>query len=31
MSGKETAVLAAAACSNPPSGRKRWTLELLGR
>jgi hypothetical protein len=22
-------LLVATACSNPPSGRKRWTLELL--
>jgi len=29
LSGKETALLVATACSNPPSGRKRWTLELL--
>jgi transposase len=29
LSGKETALLMATACSNPPAGRKRWTLELL--
>jgi len=29
LSGKETALLVATACSNPPQGRKRWTLELL--
>jgi transposase len=29
LSGKETALLVATACSNPPEGRKRWTLELL--
>jgi transposase len=29
LSGKETALLVATACSNPPAGRKRWTLELL--
>jgi transposase len=29
LSGKETALLVATACSNPPRGRKRWTLELL--
>src|ERR1700749_3510012 len=28
-SGKETALLIATACSNPPEGRKRWTLDLL--
>ena len=27
--GKETALLIATACSNPPEGRKRWTLDLL--
>jgi transposase len=26
---KETALLVAMACSSPPAGRKRWTLELL--
>ena len=26
---KETALLIATACSNPPEGRKRWTLDLL--
>jgi transposase len=29
LSGKETALLIATACSNPPTGRKRWTLDLL--
>ena len=29
LTGKETALLVATACSNPPQGRKRWTLELL--
>ena len=29
LSGKETALLVATACSNPPKGRKRWTLKLL--
>ena len=29
LSGKEQALLVATACSNPPAGRKRWTLELL--
>ena len=29
LSGKETALLIATACSNPPEGRKRWTLDLL--
>ena len=29
LSGKETALLVATACSNPPHGRKRWTLDLL--
>ena len=29
LSGKEEALLAATACSNPPEGRARWTLELL--
>jgi transposase len=29
LSGKETALLVATACSSPPKGRKRWTLELL--
>ncbi len=29
LSGKETALLIATACSSPPAGRKRWTLELL--
>jgi transposase len=29
LTGKETALLVATACSNPPAGRKRWTLKLL--
>src|ERR1700748_2997132 len=29
VSGKETALLIATACSAPLEGRKRWTLELL--
>ncbi len=29
LSGKETALLVATACSDPPAGRKRWTLGLL--
>lgn len=29
LSGKETALLVATACSNPPQGRRRWTLDLL--
>jgi transposase len=29
LTGKEEALLIATACSNPPSGRARWTLELL--
>ena len=29
LSGKETALPVATACSNPPHGRKRWTLDLL--
>ena len=29
LSTKETALLAATACSAPPPGRARWTLELL--
>jgi len=29
LSGTETALLVATACSNPPLGRKRWTLKLL--
>jgi transposase len=29
LSGKETALLVATACSNPPAGRKRWTLQSL--
>src|SRR5207302_4423221 len=29
LSGKEQALLVATACSSPPQGRGRWTLELL--
>src|SRR3954466_14504268 len=29
LSGGETVLLVATACSAPPAGRKRWTLELL--
>ena len=29
LTGKEEALLVATVCSNPPSGRARWTLELL--
>src|SRR4030088_2834921 len=29
LTRKEEALLVATACSNPPSGRARWTLELL--
>ena len=29
LTGRETALLVATACSSPPGGRKRWTLELL--
>src|ERR1700716_984061 len=29
LSGKEEALLVAPACSSPPAGRARWTLELL--
>jgi transposase len=29
LSGKEEALLVATACTQPPQGRKRWTLELL--
>jgi transposase len=29
LSGKEAALLVATACSSPPEGRKRWTLDLL--
>src|SRR3954453_3026224 len=29
LCGKETALLIATACSAPPEGRKRWTLDLL--
>src|SRR3979490_866567 len=29
LSGKDEALLVATACSKPPQGRARWTLELL--
>src|SRR5471030_1336309 len=29
LSGKEEALLVATACTKPPKGRARWTLELL--
>jgi transposase len=29
LSGKEEAILVATACTRPPAGRARWTLELL--
>jgi transposase len=29
LSGEEEALLVAITCSNPPTGRQRWTLELL--
>ena len=29
LSGREEALLVATACSSPPEGRARWTLELL--
>jgi transposase len=29
LTGKEETLLVATACSNPPAGRARWTLELL--
>jgi transposase len=29
LTGKEDALLVATACSSPPAGRARWTLELL--
>jgi transposase len=29
LSGREEALLVATACSSPPPGRSRWTLELL--
>src|SRR3954447_3525656 len=29
LSGKQEALLVATACSNPPPGRARWTLDLL--
>jgi transposase len=28
LSGNETALLVAMVCSNPPTGRKRWTLNF---
>ena len=31
LTGKEEALLVAIACSDPPAGRARWTLELLVR
>jgi transposase len=30
LSGEQEAVLVALACSKPPKGRSRWTLQLLG-
>ena len=29
LSGREGTLLVAVACSDPPAGRARWTLELL--
>jgi len=29
LQGKDTAMLVALACSDPPQGRQRWTLQLL--
>ena len=29
LTGKQEALLVATACSSPPAGRARWTLELL--
>ena len=29
LTGREEALLVATACSNPPAGRARWTLDLL--
>src|SRR5262249_41212859 len=29
LSGRQQALLVATACSKPPAGRRRWTLELL--
>jgi transposase len=29
LDGKQAALLVATACSSPPAGRRRWTLELL--
>ena len=31
LTGKEEALLVATACSSPPAGRARWTLELLAQ
>ena len=31
LSGKEEALLVATACSEPPEGRARWTLDLRAR
>ena len=31
LTGKEEALLVATACSGPPAGRARWTLELLAQ
>src|SRR5215475_10894469 len=31
LTGKEEALLIATACSDPPKGRARWTLELLAQ
>ena len=30
LTGQEEALLVATACSRPPEGRARWTIELLG-
>jgi transposase len=29
LNGKQEAILVAVACSDPPQGRERWTMELL--
>jgi transposase len=29
LNGKQEAILVAVACSDPPEGRERWTMELL--
>jgi transposase len=29
LNGRQEAMLVALACSNPPEGRERWTMELL--